>query len=434
MAVVSKPAQQLSPWGHALAGAMSAVFSNALVYPLDTLKTQIQASSSSSEKDPNDPTAPPPSPTLLSLLLPLFKNPRLIFSLYKGFLASMLNTFSMQYAYFFFYSVVRSLYVKRLTRIGGGRGGGPRAVGTVEELLLGALAGAGAQIFTIPVAVIATRQQLSKDNASFLAIGKEILDEDGPSGLWRGLRPGLVLTVNPAITFGGFERIKGLVLKRTGKDKLSPGMAFLVGAASKTLATVVTYPYIMAKVRLQAKTTSSSPTPSSTSTTTTSSLAPLPSESVGSASAPATSYADALKHKTATEGATTASTPVVVKDERYKDAMDVLKKVYKAKGFTGLYQGMEAQITKGVLAQGITFVLKDQFESYAYFLLLLLARTPTLPANVHLPSPSEAVGYAKATLEDHGKALHVAGEVGAIAGKAVVETIATQAVVGVLKA
>lgn len=34
-------------------------------------------------------------------------------------------------------------------------------------------------------------------------------------------------------------RIKGLVLKRTGKDKLSPGMAFLVGAASKTLATVV---------------------------------------------------------------------------------------------------------------------------------------------------------------------------------------------------
>lgn len=95
---------------------------------------------------------------------------------------------------------------------------------------------------------------------------------------------------------------------------------------------------------------------------------------------------------------------------------------------------MEAQITKGVLAQGITFVLKDQFESYAYFLLLLLARTPTLPANVHLPSPSEAVGYAKATLEDHGKALHVAGEVGVIAGKAVVETIATQAVVGVLKA
>lgn len=60
----------------------------------------------------------------------------------------------MQYAYFFFYSLVRSLYTKRLTRLGGGKGGGPRAIGTIEELVLGALAGAGAQVFTIPVAVI----------------------------------------------------------------------------------------------------------------------------------------------------------------------------------------------------------------------------------------------------------------------------------------
>lgn len=33
--------------------------------------------------------------------------------------------------------------------------------------------------------------------------------------------------------------MKGIVLRRTGKDKLTPGTAFLVGAASKTLATVV---------------------------------------------------------------------------------------------------------------------------------------------------------------------------------------------------
>lgn len=34
-------------------------------------------------------------------------------------------------------------------------------------------------------------------------------------------------------------RIKGITLKSTGKERLSPGMAFLVGAASKSLATVV---------------------------------------------------------------------------------------------------------------------------------------------------------------------------------------------------
>ena len=52
----------------------------------------------------------------------------------------------------------------------------------------------------------ATRQQLSADDSSFLTVAKDILEEDGPSGLWRGLRPGLVLTVNPAITYGAFER------------------------------------------------------------------------------------------------------------------------------------------------------------------------------------------------------------------------------------
>jgi hypothetical protein len=63
------------------------------VYPLDTLKTKIQASS---ESEDDDRSGPPPQPTLVSLLLPLLKNPRLLFSLYKGFLASMLNTFSVR--------------------------------------------------------------------------------------------------------------------------------------------------------------------------------------------------------------------------------------------------------------------------------------------------------------------------------------------------
>ena len=60
------------------------------------------------------------------------------------------------------------------------------------------------------------------------------------------MKPGLVLTVNPAITYGVFERVKGLVLAREGRvgGRLSVGESFWIGVASKTLATVVTYPYI----------------------------------------------------------------------------------------------------------------------------------------------------------------------------------------------
>ena len=63
-----------------------------------------------------------------------------------------------EYAYFFFYSLVRGQYMKRLAaRTHNGKVANP---GTAAELLLGALAGGLAQIFTIPVSVIATRQQL----------------------------------------------------------------------------------------------------------------------------------------------------------------------------------------------------------------------------------------------------------------------------------
>jgi hypothetical protein len=132
---------------------------------------------------------------------------------------------------------------------------------TIAELALGAVAGALAQIFTIPVSVIATRQQLGAPpkgkgksaggdeeeeghDGSFLGVAREIVREEGIAGLWLGLKPGLVLTVNPAITYGVFERMKGAVL--TARESvgdmnasLGPGLSFALGATSKSLATVV---------------------------------------------------------------------------------------------------------------------------------------------------------------------------------------------------
>ena len=176
-----------------------------------------------------------------------------------------------EYAYFFFYSIVRTSYMKRLAaKRPAGSAAAP--LSTAAELALGAVAGALAQIFTIPVSVIATRQQVGRSldrprskgkgkakegnleagaeknkeevyDDSFLGVAREIIAEEGVSGLWLGLRPGLVLTVNPAITYGMFERVKSLMLVARGETnmnaKLSPWMAFTVGAISKALATVV---------------------------------------------------------------------------------------------------------------------------------------------------------------------------------------------------
>lgn len=151
-----------------------------------------------------------------------------------------------EFAYFFFHTLLRTAAIKRTGA----------SLSTPAELALGAAAGALAQIFTIPVAVIATRQQLwiappgatgkAAREPSLLETAKEIVRDGGLTALWTGLKPGLVLTVNPAITYGVFERGKTLLLEGEGRagGKLGVGEAFWLGVFSKTLATIVTYPYI----------------------------------------------------------------------------------------------------------------------------------------------------------------------------------------------
>lgn len=344
MAVQSKqaPPQQLTPLGYALAGALGGCFSNAVVYPLDTVKTRIQADSANGR-------------SVRTLLKRILKEEG-IAGFYRGFCATMLNTFSMQYAYFFFYSLVRTSYLKRLAARR--PAGSPVAkLSTVAELALGAVAGALAQIFTIPVSVIATRQQLGAPkgkgksmadggdddeghDGSFLGVAREIVREEGITGLWLGLKPGLVLTVNPAITYGVFERIKGAVLAARESvgdmnTSLGPGLSFALGATSKSLATVVTYPYIMAKVRIQTR----------------------------------KKDADEGENGTLPQAANESATR-----RQNEGAVDILTRVLRTEGFLGWYKGMGAQILKAVLSQGVLFMSKEQFEQYALAIMVLCYR------------------------------------------------------------
>jgi len=355
MSVQSKPAK-LTPFAAAFAGALGGCFSTAVVYPLDVAKTRIQALPSDAKGKNKDELS------MFAVLLRIFRKEGLS-GWYRGFGATMLNTFSQQYAYFFFYSFVRTSYIKRLASKLPPNAKAP-VLTTAAELLLGAFAGALAQIFTIPVSVIATRQQVGREAASasaspssssvkleaeqegddsFLGVAREIVEEEGVTGLWLGIKPGLVLTVNPAITYGVFERLKSLLLAAkatagTG-DKITPLMSFLIGALSKTLATVVTYPYIMAKVRIQAR--------SADAETAEEERHELPHP----------------HHPHHTD-----------KSIRHAGALEILARVWKREGFRGWYQGMEAQITKAVISQALLFTSKEQFEQWTLRLIVLLAR------------------------------------------------------------
>ena len=142
-----------------------------------------------------------------------------ISGLYAGIGGSLLGVASTNFAYFYWYTVVRSLYMANRAL--------PGSPGTAVELSLGAVAGALAQLFTIPVAVVTTRQQtMSKtERKGMMATAMDVINgEDGWTGLWRGLRASLVLVVNPSITYGAYQRLREVLYP--GKKTLKPMEAF----------------------------------------------------------------------------------------------------------------------------------------------------------------------------------------------------------------
>jgi len=142
-----------------------------------------------------------------------------IIGLYAGIQGSLIGVASTNFAYFYWYSVVRTLYMASKTL--------SKPPGTLAELSLGAAAGALAQVFTIPVAVITTRQQTQGklERKGLIATGRDVVNsEDGWTGLWRGLKASLILVVNPAITYGAYQRLKDVIFP--GKTSLRPWEAF----------------------------------------------------------------------------------------------------------------------------------------------------------------------------------------------------------------
>ncbi|KAI1327837.1 mitochondrial carrier [Xylariaceae sp. FL0255] len=327
MTVQSKP---LPPWGSAVAGATGAVLANALVYPLDIVKTRLQVQVKSK---PGDVSSSEPHYTSTWDAITKMVEEDGIKGLYAGMNGSLIGVASTNFAYFYWYTVVRELYLKSKRF--------PVPPSTTTELLLGAVSGAIAQVFTIPVAVVTTRQQTQSkaERKGLIATAREVVDgPDGPSGLWRGLKASLVLVVNPAITYGAYERLKTVMFPT--KTRLTPGEAFLLGAMSKAIATLVTQPLIVAKVGLQSK--------------------PPPQR----------------------EG------------KPFKGFIEVMQFIVKHEGLMSLFKGIGPQLMKGLLVQGILMMTKERME----LIFVLLFRYVRQLRSEQLAKAAELAAKAKAGL------------------------------------
>lgn len=301
MSALSK--HEVPPWGLAVAGSTGAVLANALVYPLDIVKTRLQVQIKQHKLDP--PTGAHTTNErhyngTMHAIMSIVEDEGML-GLYSGMAGSLLGVASTNFAYFYWYSTVRTLYLDKVSH--------GKHPSTAIELSLGAVAGALAQLFTIPIAVVTTRQQTQPkhDKKGMIATAKEVIEgEDGVSGLWRGLKASLVLVVNPAITYGAYQRLKDVLYP--GKTSLRAHEAFLLGALSKSLATIATQPLIVAKVGLQSR------------------------------------------------------PPPARQGKPFKSFLEVMQFIVQKEGPLGLYKGIAPQLLKGLLVQGILMMTKERVE------------------------------------------------------------------------
>jgi adenine nucleotide transporter 17 len=139
---------------------------------------------------------------------------------------------------------------------------------TLESMAAGALAGSATVLITNPIWVVNTRMTARKAETSepllptkegeapvsapkkrapnTLSTFLKIIREDGPTRLFAGVLPALVLVINPILQYTIFEQLKQVLEKRR---KVTARDSFLLGALGKLAATSITYPYITVKSR-----------------------------------------------------------------------------------------------------------------------------------------------------------------------------------------
>jgi solute carrier family 25 (peroxisomal adenine nucleotide transporter), member 17 len=157
------------------------------------------------------------------------------------------------FVYYYWYEWTRAAFEKAAVKAGRAS----KRLTTVESMIGGAIAGSATVLLTNPIWVINTRITTRKQGKEAdgvpptkapTTIGTllALVREEGPQALFAGVMPALVLVINPILQYTIFEQLKNVLEK---KRRITPTVAFLLGALGKLFATSITYPYITVKSR-----------------------------------------------------------------------------------------------------------------------------------------------------------------------------------------
>ncbi|KOS22959.1 Peroxisomal membrane protein PMP47B [Escovopsis weberi] len=304
------PVPQNDNVAHALAGAGGGILSMALTYPLITLSTRAQVESKKAESK------------FLDAVQKIIAREG-VPGLYSGINSALFGISVTNFVYYYWYEWTRAFFEKAAASAGRAS----RKLTTVESMIAGAIAGSATVIITNPIWVVNTRvttRQHQADAAAAAAgeaskaaggsgsVGRRkaggapstmgtllaLLQHEGPRALFAGVIPALVLVINPILQYTLFEQMKNYLEK---KRRVTPAIAFFLGALGKLFATSITYPYITVKSQMHV-----------------------------------------AAHSKKKEGMT-----------------ETLRRVVREEGYAGLYKGIGPKVTQSVLTAAFLFAFKD---------------------------------------------------------------------------
>lgn len=266
---------------------------------------------------------------------------------------------------------------------------------------MGAAAGASARLFTTPIGNVVTRKQTASlltgtspgssspaarpssssssssqrlPEPSIGEVLRVIRAEKGLAGLWAGYGATLVLTLNPSITFYLQHALKKALSDRRGGASESGAVTFLTAALSKVVATAVTYPFNIAKARLQVSAPES----------------PRPGSARGEEKSLAGEVKDdVLAAERSVVEAGRSRSPAGSIGRRVQSLMGetifaTVVRLARTEGVGSLYDGISGELLKAFFNHGTTMLSKDIAHGLIvrlyFFVLALVANSPAARA------------------------------------------------------
>lgn len=249
-------------WQSAVAGGMAGLTTVVALQPLDIVRTRFQV------HDGLRAAVPSYRHTLHALYT--IGRVEGLRGLYAGLLPALFGSTLSWSLYFFLYNSIKERHRRHFHR---------DALGPSLHLLSAAEAGSLVAVMTNPVWVVKTRLQLQAPGlgarppyTGFSDAFTRILREEGFRALYRGLGPGLFLVSHGALQFMAYEEGRTFLISHriraparppdvvaNGEELVTPVDVALLGASSKLVAVMGTYPCQVVRSRLQQRPSADGP-------------------------------------------------------------------------------------------------------------------------------------------------------------------------------